>query len=88
VKIFGRNIQYSPEETAEARMRAIASGDSLRSAAKVRVYLVTAGRDCFKIHYVTYGCLEVVKIHLVLGLRYLFRRLEKRRLTEKGGLSC
>jgi hypothetical protein len=84
MKLFGRNFQYSPEETAEARMRAIVNGDSLHRAAKVRVYLVTAGRDYFKIHYVTYGFFEVVKMHLVLSLRHLFRHLKKERRAGKG----
>jgi hypothetical protein len=77
MKIFGRNIRYSPEETAEAKTKAVANGTSLRKAAKIRAYIVTTEYDCFEKYRITHGFWQVVKTHLVLGFGYLFCRLKE-----------
>jgi hypothetical protein len=81
VKIFGRDIWYSPEETAEARMRAITSGASLRRTAKIHAYIVTTEYDRFEKYRITRSFFGVIKMHLALGLEYLFCRLKERRLS-------
>jgi hypothetical protein len=86
MKLFGRNIQYSPEETAEARMQAIAYGKTLREAAKMRAYVVTTEYDRFEKYRITYGFFEVIAMHLVLGLGYWFRRMEERRFRSRNRL--
>jgi hypothetical protein len=83
MKIFGRNIRYSPEETAEARMKAITGGAGLRRAANIRAYIVTTEYDAFEKYRIVYGLFAVVAMHLVLGLEYLFRRLKDRRLNSR-----
>jgi hypothetical protein len=76
VKLFGRDIRYSPEETATARWACIMGGDSLRKAATLRWYNVTTEDDRFEKYRLAYGFWGVIKIHLVLGFGYLFRRLK------------
>ena len=75
MKIFGRNIRYSPEETASARMALIVTGCPPREAAKTRAYIVTTGYDRFEKCRIVHGFFEVDTMYLVLGLGYLFRRL-------------
>ncbi|MDR3124172.1 MAG: hypothetical protein LBU16_10410 [Treponema sp.] len=67
MKLFGRAIRYSPEETARVRWEAILGGSGLRRAAKLRCYVVTAGFDLSEEYRITHGLFEVVKMHLVLG---------------------
>ena len=83
MKIFGRNIRYSTEETAEVRREAITSGKSLFQVAKLRCYIVTTEYDRFEKYRITHGFFEVVNMHLVLGLGYLFRRLEEGPLSSR-----
>jgi hypothetical protein len=61
-------------------------GESLRTAAKLRAYTATGKHDCFKTHCITCGLLEVIKMHLVLGFGYLFRRLKHGPFRRKEGL--
>ncbi|MDR1373489.1 MAG: hypothetical protein LBJ24_00805 [Treponema sp.] len=77
MKLFGCNIRYSPEETASARMSLMVIGCTPREATKTRAYKVTTGDDLFEKYRIAHGFLEVIKMHLVLGLGYLFRRLKK-----------
>jgi hypothetical protein len=77
MKLFGRDIRYSPEKTAEARMLAFIYGDSLHRAAKIRAYVVTTEYDRFEKYRITRSFFGVVKMHLVLGLGYWFRRLKE-----------
>jgi hypothetical protein len=79
MKMFGRNIRYSPEETAKMRMSAIVGGTSLRRVAKIRVYVVTTEFDVFEKYRATFGFFSVIRAHLALGLDYLFLRLKNRR---------
>jgi hypothetical protein len=74
-------MRYSPEETAAARMGALLGGRGLRYVAKIRAYAVSTEYDRFEKYRITYGFFEVVKMHLVLGLGYLFRRMEEGRFT-------
>jgi hypothetical protein len=78
MKLFGRNMRYCPEETAAARRRAIESGDRPRDAAKRRAYIVTTEDDLFEKYRFTFGIFSVIRMHLVLSLEYLFRRLKRR----------
>jgi hypothetical protein len=77
MKLFGRTMRYNPKETAEARMRAVAAGFSLRQAAKIRAYVVTTEYDRFEKYRIVHGFFDVIKMHLVLGLGYFFRRMEE-----------
>jgi hypothetical protein len=78
MKLFGRNMRYCPEETAAVRRRLIESGASPRDAAKRRAYIVTTEYDRFEMYRFTFGVFSVIRMHLVLSLEYLFRRLKGR----------
>jgi hypothetical protein len=81
MKLFSGNIRYSPEETTEARTRAIASGSSARKTAKIRAYLVTTEYDRFEKYRITRGCFGRFRMCLAEGFRYLFDRLKYGRLS-------
>jgi hypothetical protein len=76
MKIFGRNIRYGPEETANVRRMAAAHGASPRRVAKTRVYIVTTEYDLFEKFRITHGFFDTINMYVVLGLDYLFRRLK------------
>jgi hypothetical protein len=79
MKIFGRNIRHSPEETAEARAKAIAGGLVPRRAAKIRAYIITTEYDRFEKYWIARGFFGVVAMHIVLGLGYVLMRLKHKR---------
>ena len=87
MKLFGHNIRYSPEETALARWEAITGGAGLRRAARIRAYIVTTERDLFEKYWITRSFLDIVRMRLVSGFRYLFDRLKYGRLSSHSRIS-
>jgi hypothetical protein len=77
MKLLGRNIRYSPEETASAKTEAC----SLREAAKIRAYIVTTEYDRFEKYRITHSCFGRVRMCLAEGFRYLFDRLKYGRIS-------
>jgi hypothetical protein len=62
MKLFGRTIRYSPEETARVRWEAIIGGSGLRRAAKLRCYTVTPSPGCPEERRIAYGLLGAIKM--------------------------